>query len=173
MPRRMSFSLTKSQFLDGSKTVTRRLGWKALRAGDELIAVEKCMGLKKGERQVELGRLVVTNCRQEPLNAIEADDVTREGFPEMTRLEFIGMFCRAMRCGPCDPVTRIEFRKLPEPRVEGERTLRQRCEDCGAKVKYVVDFGQKWSWCTGCTPVVTIDLKKLNARMRENEKSDG
>lgn len=72
------------------------------------------MGLKKGEKQVEIGRLVVTNCTREPLNAIEVDDVVREGFPEMTRLDFINMFCREMRCGPCDTVNRIEFRKLPD-----------------------------------------------------------
>lgn len=112
MPRRMSFALTTRQFLDGTKTVTRRLGWKTLRAGDELVAVEKCMGLRKGEHQVVLGRFVVTSCWRERLTAINTVDVRREGFPGMSIEEFVNMFCRVMRCKPWETVTRIEFEKL-------------------------------------------------------------
>lgn len=39
MPRNISFSLTEPQFLDGTKDVTRRMGWKSLQAGVELVAV--------------------------------------------------------------------------------------------------------------------------------------
>ena len=49
MPRNISFSMTTPQFLDGSKDVTRRMGWNRLRASDTLRAVKKAMGLKKGE----------------------------------------------------------------------------------------------------------------------------
>ncbi len=113
MSRRMSFALTIPQFIDGSKTVTRRMGWRNIKVGDELIAVEKCMGLKRGECQVELGRFVVTSCRRETLDAMDQDEVDREGFPDMCRSEFFEMFCRANRCTQWDDVTRIEFRKLP------------------------------------------------------------
>jgi hypothetical protein len=115
----MSFALTIPQFLDGSKTVTRRMGWQGLKVGDEMIAVEKCMGLKKGERQVELGRFVVTGCRREALDAMDQDEVNREGFPDMCCSEFFDMFCRANRCTQWDVVTRIEFRKLPTPGLRG------------------------------------------------------
>lgn len=111
--------MTIPQFLDGSKTVTRRLGWKSLRVGDELIAVEKCMGLKRGEKQVEMGRLVVESVSRESLDKIDLAEVAREGFPDMFRLEFIKMFCRANGCKRWDEVTRIEFRRVDQ-RSEGE-----------------------------------------------------
>lgn len=113
MPRRISFSLTKRQFLDGSKTVTRRLGWRDLRAGDTLLAVEKCMGLKKGEQQKELGEILVMAVRREPLRLITGDDVSHEGFPGRSRPWFVKMFCKEMQCTPQTIVTRIEFKRLP------------------------------------------------------------
>ena len=48
MARRISFAMTIPQFLGGTKTVTRRMGFTNVRIGDEMIAVEKCMGLRKG-----------------------------------------------------------------------------------------------------------------------------
>lgn len=108
--RRISFSMTKEQFLDGSKTVTRRIGWKGLDQGDRLLAVEKCM--KKGERQVELGEIEVVDVGTEVLSAITSEDIVAEGFPEMSRGEFVDMFCHAMKCRPWDVVTRIEFRRV-------------------------------------------------------------
>lgn len=116
MPRRMSFSMTKAQFLDGSKTVTRRLGWRNLEPGEELVAVEKCMGLQKGERQKVLGRLRVIDVRREPLSHITEEDVVSEGFPNMTTGDFIGVFANAMKCWGSTIVTRIEFERIgPTP----------------------------------------------------------
>lgn len=46
----MSFALTTVQILDGSKDVTRRLGWEFLKVGDLLRPVRKCMGLRPGEK---------------------------------------------------------------------------------------------------------------------------
>jgi len=112
----MSFALTTPQFLDGSKTVTRRLGWTRLRAGDQILAVEKCMGLKKGEKQVPLGVIEIVDVRREALEDITADDVIREGFPDMTRAEFVTMFSSHMRVPRAIFVTRIEFRRLDEPK---------------------------------------------------------
>lgn len=110
--RRISFSHTLDQFADGSKTVTRRLGWAKLEAGMRLVAVEKAMGLKKGERHNVLGRIRVVSVRREPLSKITDADVAREGFPAMDRAEFVAMFCKAFRCKPGTTVTRIEFEKV-------------------------------------------------------------
>jgi hypothetical protein len=117
----MSFALTKAQILDVSKTVTRRTGWRNLKAGDELIAVEKCMGLRKGEHQTVLGRLEVLSVSREPLRSIDHADCAREGFPDMAPDEFVEMFCRSMRCQPSDTVTRIEFCPWPKPHEPGEQ----------------------------------------------------
>lgn len=113
MSRLISFALTKRQFRDGTKTVTRRKGWCNLRAGEELIAVEKSMGLKKGEHPVVLGRIRVMNVRRERLETITEDDCAAEGFPEMKPIEFVIMFCQHMKCKPTDWATRIEFERLP------------------------------------------------------------
>jgi hypothetical protein len=111
--RHMSFSLTERHLLDGTKTVTRRLGWAQLRAGDELVAVRRCLGLRKGERHQALARIRVKSVSQERIDEITLDEVEREGFPEMTVTGFVEMFCRAMKCRHCDFVTRIEFERAP------------------------------------------------------------
>ena len=112
----MSFSMTMGQFMDGSKDVTRRLGWASLGVGDRLTGVEKCMGLKAGERQVVLGEIEIVSVRSERLDAITDDDVRREGFPGETAVWFVALFCAAMRCGPETMVRRIEYRYLePTP----------------------------------------------------------
>lgn len=41
--RRMSFMLTETQYVDGSKDVTRRLGWLTLKPGDKFMGVNKAM----------------------------------------------------------------------------------------------------------------------------------
>lgn len=110
--RHMSFFLTEIQLRDGSKTVTRRLGWKGLRAGDRLLAVRKAMGLRKGERHEPLATLEVEDVRREPLEAITPADVVAEGFPDMSPAEFVRFFCKANRCSPATIVTRIQFRKV-------------------------------------------------------------
>lgn len=86
--RRISFALTEAAFLDGSKDVTRRLGWKDLKPGTELLAVNKCMGL------------------------LTPSDVVREGSPGFTPEQFIDHFCDAMGCPPNTVVTRIEFERV-------------------------------------------------------------
>jgi hypothetical protein len=109
---RMSFSLTERQLLDGSKSVTRRLGWRQLKAGDELVAVRQTMGIPKGERQHALGRIRILSVRQERLDEITLDDVVAEGFPDLTVTGFVEMFRRAMKCRHYDLVTRIEFERI-------------------------------------------------------------
>lgn len=107
--RRISFSMTKSQIRDRSKTVTRRKGWLFLKVGDHLQGVEKAMGLKPGEKHVKLAVVRVANVRRERIDAITDDDVTREGFPEMNAAEFVELYCKAMGGKASDECTRIEF----------------------------------------------------------------
>jgi hypothetical protein len=112
--QRMSFFLTRRQYLDGSKTETRRLGYRQLARGSTVMAVEKMQGLRKGAKQVELGAFRVVSVRRERLDAITKRGVTREGFPGMTPAEFVAMFCKAhgKRCTPSTIVTVIVFAHL-------------------------------------------------------------
>ena len=118
MPPRMAFSKTIDQMHDQSKTVTRRAykpdgRWAKLKKGDRITAIEKGMGLKKGERQVVIGEIEVLSLRIEYLYEVTADDVAREGFPGGFDgpEEFIRKFG-----GPRDQlVLRIEFRHIVKP----------------------------------------------------------
>ena len=110
--RNMSFALTTRQYRDGSKTVTRRLGWAFLKPGDAVMGVVKSMGLRKGEGVQRLGPMVVVSNRPERLDAMTEGEPTLEGFPEMTPAEFVEMFCRHMKVHPLQAVNRIEFRRI-------------------------------------------------------------
>lgn len=112
MPRLMSFMLTKEQFKNQTKTVTRRLGWDFLKPGDIVIGREQCQGLAKGQTINKLGPFQVVSTRWQMLKAITLDDVIREGFPDMTPAQFVDFFCETHRCQPDRPVNRIEFRYL-------------------------------------------------------------
>lgn len=132
MPRNISFSLTTPQFQAGTKTVTRRLGWDKVKAGDVLCAVEKGQGLKKGEKVKKLGMIRVIDARRELLRRMTDDldygfaECAKEGFPaphpNMWPSVFVEFFCAANR--PCQPdwrITRIEFEKLePGDGMEGK-----------------------------------------------------
>jgi hypothetical protein len=80
--RSMSFALTTDQVRARTKTVTRRLGWTFLKAGDRIRAVVRCHG--KGE-------------------------LMREGF-DMLPHSFASFFMESHRgCTLDSEVTRIEF----------------------------------------------------------------
>jgi len=133
--RLMSFALTTAQLLDGSKTVTRRVGWANLKPGDRLKAVRKAMGLKPGEKVDVLAEIEVVSVRRERLDFINKTDCIAEGFPHLTPGQFVEMFCKHMSIThpdegvwsdvdqewkrrprpvrPDDQVTRIEFRVVP------------------------------------------------------------
>lgn len=111
--RLMSFSLTTPQFLAGTKTVTRRMGWRNLKAGQRLQAIEKGQGLKKGEKVRRLGLIEVIDVRREKLSAITAEDCKREGFPDLQPAQFVLFYGHATGCKPWELVTRIEFRRIP------------------------------------------------------------
>jgi hypothetical protein len=111
MPSNMSFSHTTEQIINRTKTVTRRLGWRKLRQGQRVWAVEKTMGLRKGEKVKRLALLEIMSNRREALLDVTAEDVASEGFPGMSREDFIGLF---LRINPTmtrfQRVSRIEFR---------------------------------------------------------------
>lgn len=127
--RLMSFSLTTPQILSRQKTVTRRMGWTFLKPGDLVQAVEKGMGLKKGEKVRRLAVLRVVDVRIEPLSRLLPErgrgylqprqpmemayafrELEREGFRHLTRQQFVSMFCKSHKgCTPDTEVTRIEF----------------------------------------------------------------
>ena len=109
--RNISFFLTTKQFLDGSKDVTRRMGWKNLKPGDRLMAVEKGQGIKKGELK-RLGPIEVVSSRRERLYEITKEETIREGFPKMSPFEFVDMFKEHMKCNADAWVTRIEFKRI-------------------------------------------------------------
>jgi hypothetical protein len=123
--RYMSFLLTTPQILARTQTVTRRLGWKFLKAGDLIQAVDRVMGFKKGESPKRLAVLRVTNVRRESLDMLVDDyrsvfnygrgEVDREGFRGMPVEEFVDLFCAShRRCERDAMVTRIEFEYLAE-----------------------------------------------------------
>lgn len=119
--RNISFALTTPQFLDGSKDVTRRMGWLNAKAGDVLCAVKKGMGLKPGEKVERLGYIRLTDVRRERLrDMIDRDDgygfeeVKREGFPHFSPPMFVEFFCGSHKgCIPGSTVTRLEFVRIP------------------------------------------------------------
>jgi len=119
--RNMSFALTTQQILAETKTVTRRLGWLNLKAGQQLRPVRKCMGLRPGERiDVLRDPLTVISVRREPLRLMLDDleygflECALEGFgghPDYRWPSgFVDMFCATHRgCTPETIITRIEF----------------------------------------------------------------
>jgi hypothetical protein len=108
----MSFSLTTPQIRAKTKTVTRRIGWYFLKAGDVLNAVEKCRGLKKGEKVKRICQIRVVSVRNEALYDITKEDCIKEGFPDMEPSDFSAMFARHNNFGLGAEVTRIEFEYL-------------------------------------------------------------
>lgn len=119
--RNMSFALTTDQIMDGSKDVTRRLGWQFVKVGDLLRPVRKCMGLKPGEKlDVLRDPIRVVHVRREPLRLMLDDrdygfeEVRREGFEHHPTYRWpstwVEMFCATHKgCTPETIITRIEF----------------------------------------------------------------
>lgn len=120
--RNISFALTTQQVRERKKWVTRRLGWlwlveymKTHKVGPELQPVVKGQGIPKGGKVEKIGNPIrVTGVRREPLGKIYQyeDEPAKEGFPELTSVRFVKMFCEHNKCFPETPVTRIEFEYL-------------------------------------------------------------
>jgi len=112
----MSFMLTPRQFQDGSKDVTRRMGWKNIKIGAPHVGILKGQGLKRGEKITRLGLFIPIESRWEPLRKMTDDleygrqEVIREGFPDLSPHEFVKMFCQTHKgCTPETEVNRIQF----------------------------------------------------------------
>lgn len=117
--------LTTQQIRERTKTVTRRVGWERLRAGELVCAVVKGMGLRKGESIERLGVLRIVDVRPEPLERLTVDleygirECELEGFGDDPRLrfpsEFVRFFCASHRgCTPETVVRRIEFQYMED-----------------------------------------------------------
>ena len=117
--RLMSFMLTTQQVSDGTKDVTRRLGWANLKPGERVMACEKCQGIPNGGHVKKLRVIECVSNRAEPLCQMTnvpmygEEEVKRAGFPEMTPKEFVAMFCRHMKVKSWKRVNRIAFKYVP------------------------------------------------------------
>lgn len=112
--RNMAFSITTEQMYAKTKTVTRRLGWSFLKPGDTVMAVEKGMGLKKGEHIKKIYPIEIVSVRGERLSDITLEDVAREGFPQMNVPQFVCMFAKSHNCDVHAGVNRIEFKPVAQ-----------------------------------------------------------
>lgn len=125
MPRLMSVAFTEQAVRDRRKTVTRRKGWAYLVPGNRITLCRKVMGRKPGEPLIRIVDVEVVSVRREPLEQITDEDVAREGFPGMTRDEFMRrFFVDAQGIQPSDQVTRIEWTFLGEPAQPAEQLAR-------------------------------------------------
>lgn len=128
MARLMSVALTEQAVRDRRKTVTRRLGWKALLPGDRLTLCRKVMGRKRADGTVEplvrIAEVEVVSVLREMLWHITDADIVREAVDpslfeehyvdsgQPTTAAWIEWFCEQMDCTPDTIVTRIEWRYL-------------------------------------------------------------
>lgn len=111
--KRMSFAATTAQMYDRSKTVTRRtLGtWADLAPGDTVMAIEKGMGLAKGERQKCIHAIEILANDPIPLLPLTATEVAAEGFPDRSPEWFIAEVWTKLHGPETDiEVQRLEFR---------------------------------------------------------------
>ena len=120
----MSFAMTTPQILDRSKTVTRRIGWRFLKPGDLIQAVNKVMGFKKGEHPTPLAVIRIVDVRRERLDRMVTEprygheEVRREGYPwgVVSAAAFQFQFERTHAYQPDGMITRIEFEYV-EPKA--------------------------------------------------------
>lgn len=110
--------LTVGPMESQDKDVTRRIGWKNLKAGQTIVPVVKCQGLKPGEKVTPLacGKIIAVDVRRERLDRMVTEpeygaaEAKREGFPYLDGRGFVDMFCEHMKCRPSQWITRLQFR---------------------------------------------------------------
>lgn len=111
--RNMSFSETTEQVRRKEKTVTRRDGWWFLKPGDRVQAVEKAMGLKKGEKIKKLHVIEIVSTRPEQIGQIlhyPHDELEKEGLPDMDAWGFIYLLRKITGKDITHTINRIEFK---------------------------------------------------------------
>lgn len=137
-------AMTTDAVLERRKTVTRRLGWLFLTEGDRLQLCRKVQGRRKGEPLDRLCAVEVVGVRREPLELLDRDDqpgtyarleVDREGFPDLTPVEFVTrFFIDAQGCSWSTLVTRIEWAYLcsecETPETAGRVVEHGMCPSC-------------------------------------------
>jgi hypothetical protein len=102
------FDRTRMQIEERTQRVTRRIGPREYKAGDVLHAVA-------GEDLDVLAKIKIISVTQEQLSRLidfpfyGKLEAWREGFPELSGIEFVEMFCLAHGCSRSITVTRIEF----------------------------------------------------------------
>jgi hypothetical protein len=121
----MSFAMTTEQVRRQSKTVTRRFGWWFLKPGDVVQPILKGMGLKKGEKVQKIGPPIrIVSTRRELVGEVTDAEIAREGFPSMSRGEFIRLLTADFRKATgTTPVNRIEFEYLANGQREQPRQV--------------------------------------------------
>lgn len=92
--------------------MTRRDGLRFLKAGDIVNAVEKAMGLQKGEKINRLCQIRIISTREEPLIKIIQSDVIKEGLPDWSPQQFVKMLVDYYKIDPAKSFNRIEFEYL-------------------------------------------------------------
>lgn len=115
--RRMSFSATIPQMLAGEKTVTRRdpFTWQKLRPGDNVLAVEKAMGLPKGAKQTPIGVIKIVSNEIVPfVNILLPYEAHLEGFESVEAFLDAWQSLHGKQTWAGTKVRRIEFIHVPD-----------------------------------------------------------
>lgn len=118
--RLMSFSMTLPQMKAEEKDVTRRYGHWNAKAGDKYRAVEKSMGLKKGESVKDIYIIEIVSARAEPLRALTEDieygldEMRREGYPFGFRhpADFVRHMSAKFKKNPDELINRLEIKRV-------------------------------------------------------------
>jgi len=150
MARLLSVALTTPQVRSREKTVTRRVGWRMLSAGDQLTLCPKVRGRRRGEPLERIVTVDVVSVRREQLDAITPEDVVAEGFPEMTPAQFVDFFCSTHRgVDATTEITRIEW---AYPRVcrRCGCTDYAACETIVGPCSWAKVFDDNTGICSGC-----------------------
>ena len=182
----MSCALTTPQVELRIKTVTRRIGWGFLKAGDMIQLVEKCQGLKKGQKVRKLAVVKIVSTGWEPLDAITQEECDKEGFSEMSPSQFIKMFMAHNRCERGTPVNRIEWTYTGEDAIHLLDLIRSGNSPVGidlemmfasANYPFHQEDGGEYSNCTICeggvlcTAAAACTADELGAALRIEAKT--
>lgn len=125
----MSVAFTEQAVRERRKTVTRRKGWEFVKPGDRLTLCRKVMGrsrvingVRVTEPLVRICDVEVVSVRRERLGDMPESDVALEGYPEMSRADFINrFFVNFQGIFPDEHVTRIEWRYLDPQGIAAAR----------------------------------------------------
>lgn len=150
MARLMEVAHTAHLVRDRTKTVTRRVGWRVLKPGDQLTLCPKVRGRRPGEELERIVTVDVVSVTRERLDTITAADVAAEGFPAMTAAEFVEFFCATHKgVTAADEVTRIQWRYPRICRGCG-CTEYAACDTLSGPCAWTVAFDDNTGICTAC-----------------------